>query len=103
LLETVRNDPNAAVRLKAVEGLGRYRDDAATRDGLVFVLEHDENAGVRSKAIDVLAPFSSPTVRISPDLAGALADVMRSAQQDDYVRVRCAALLRQIGSPLEVY
>jgi anti-sigma factor RsiW len=103
LLDSARNDPNAAVRLKAVEGLARYREDAVTLDGLVFVLEHDENAGVRSKAIDVLAPLSSPNVRIGPDLAGALADVMQSAQQDDYVRARCAELLRHIGSPLEVY
>jgi hypothetical protein len=102
LLQSARNDPNAAVRLKAVEGLARYRDEAATRDGLVFVLEHDENAGVRSKAIDALAPVAA-NIRVSPDLAGALQDVMRSAQQDDYVRVRCAELLRQMGDSLDVY
>lgn len=102
LLEAARKDANAAVRLKAVEGLARYRDDAATREGLLFVLEHDDNAGVRSKAIDVLAPAST-TVRIGPDLAAALAGVMRSGQQDDYVRLRCAELLRQMGGAVVVY
>jgi hypothetical protein len=102
LLETARKDPNAGVRLKAVEGLARYREDPAARDGLVYVLEHDENAGVRSKAIDVLAPMSGG-VRISPNLAGALADIMRSEQQDDYVRMRCAELLRQMDARLVVY
>jgi HEAT repeat protein len=101
LIESARNDPNAAVRLKAVEGLARYRDETATREGLVFVLEHDVNAGVRSKAIDALAPVA-PKVRVSRELAGALEDVMRSAQ-DDYVRGRCAELLRQMGGSLDVY
>lgn len=101
LIESARNDPNAAVRLKAVEGLARYREETATREGLVFVLEHDVNAGVRSKAIDALAPVA-PKVRVSRELAGALEDVMRSAQ-DDYVRGRCAELLRQMGGSLDVY
>lgn len=102
LLYSARNDPNAAVRLKAVEGLGRFREDPAARDGLVFVLQHDENPGVRSKAIDLLAP-SVGVVRMSPDLAGALEDVMRSGQQDDYVRMRCSELLRRTGGPFDVY
>jgi hypothetical protein len=102
LLETVRTDPNAAVRLKAVEGLARYREDAATRDGLVFVLEHDDNAGVRSKAIDVLAPPSAD-LRVSRDLAGALAEVMRSAAPDDYVRIRCAEVLQQMSGSPDIY
>ena len=101
LLYSARNDPNAAVRLKAVEGLGRFRDDPTTRDGLVFVLQHDENAGVRLKAIDALAP-SSGAIKISPDVVGALQDVIRSGPQDDYVRMRCSQLLRQTVGP-DVY
>ena len=103
LLESARHDPNAAVRLKAVEGLARYRDDAATRDGMVLVLQHDDNPGVRSKAIDVLAPLSAQNVNISREVAGALADVMRSDQQDDYVRLRCAQILRHTGGSFDVY
>lgn len=102
LLETARKDSNAAVRLKAVEGLARYREDSATRDGLVFVLQHDDNPGVRSKAIDVLAPMGG-NGKVSPDLADALAEVMRSAQPDDYVRIRCTEVLRQTGTVLDVY
>lgn len=102
LLEAARTDPNAAVRLKAVEGLERYRDDSATREGLVLVLQHDENAGVRSKAIDVLAPLSEH-VKITPDLAGALVEVMRTSLPDDYVRIRCAEALREMRAPLDMY
>jgi hypothetical protein len=102
LLGAARTDPNAAVRLAAVEGLARYRDDSATREALVLVLQHDDNAGVRSKAIDVLAP-PSENVKMSPDLASTLAEVMRTSQPDDYVRIRCAEMLREMRSPLDVY
>lgn len=88
LLNSAQHDANAAVRLEAVEGLRRFRDDAATQEGLVYVLQHDENAGVRSKAIDVLAPARG-SVTISPEVADALETVMRSGQPDDYVRMRC--------------
>jgi hypothetical protein len=100
LLNTVQHDANAAVRLKAVEGLRRFRDDPAAREGLVYVLQHDENAGVRSQAIEVLAPASGS---ISPGLADALQVVMRSGQPDEYVRLRCLELLRQVNAPLDVY
>jgi hypothetical protein len=102
LLASAQHDPNAAVRMEAVAGLRRFREDAETQEGLVFVLEHDANAGVRSKAIDVLAPARA-TVKISPDVAQALEAVMRSGQPDDYVRLRCFELLRQVDAPVDVY
>lgn len=102
LVNAVRKDGNAAVRLKAVEGLRQFREDAAARDALVYVLQHDENAGVRAQAVDVLAPASG-TAKISPDLEDALQTVMRSGQPDDYVRQRCFELLRQVNAPVDVY
>jgi HEAT repeats/Putative zinc-finger len=102
LLSSIQHDPNAAVRLKAVQALAGFRDDDLVRDGLVYVLQHDENAGVRSQAIDVLAPANAGS-KISPDLADALQDVVRSSQPDDYVRLRCLELLRDANSPFAVY
>lgn len=102
LLQSAQHDENAAVRLEAVEGLRRFRNDPATQEGLVYVLQHDENAGVRSKAIDVLAP-ERDSVKISPDIVDALETVMRSGHPDDYVRLRCIELLRQMNPRLDVY
>lgn len=101
LLNSVRHDPNAAVRLKAVEALGRFGDDASVRQGLVYVLQHDDNPGVRSQAIDVLA--ASGSEKISPEMADALETVVRSSQPDDYIRVRCLRLLRSSNAPFEIY
>jgi hypothetical protein len=102
LLHSIRHDPNAAVRLKAVEALGPFRDDQAVREGLVYVLQHDENAGVRSQAIDLLTPPNGAP-EMSPDVANALQEIVRSSQPDDYVRLRCLELLRSANAPYDVY
>lgn len=102
LIYSVRHDSNAAVRLKALEGLSRFSGDQATRDALKFVLQHDDNPGVRSEAIDVLAP-ANQRVEFSPDLAGTLQQVLRSQGDDDYVRMRSVQLLRDMKASLDVY
>ncbi len=102
LLYAVRHDPNAGVRLKALDGLGRFADDPATRESLAFVLEHDDNPGVRSEAIDVLAPVTGK-LDLSPELAGTLQGIVRADQGDDYVRMRCMQLLREMNAPPDVY
>ncbi len=102
LVYAVQHDPNAGVRLKALEGLRRFIDDPATRQSLASVLEHDENPAVRSQAIDVLAPVTGE-VEFSPELAGTLQSVMRSDQGDDYVRMRCMQLLREMNALPDLY
>jgi hypothetical protein len=102
LLNSVRQDSNAAVRLKALEGLRRFAGDPLTRETLKFVLQNDENAGVRSEAIDILAPANG-TIQITPDLAGTLQDLMRSLPDDDYVRARCQQVLRTTNAAFDVY
>jgi hypothetical protein len=102
LLNRAQNDSNAAVRLEAVEGLRRFRDDPATQQGLIKVLQQDEDPSVRSKAIDVLAPAEG-SIKISPDVADGLEAVTRSSQADDYVRIRCVQLLRQMNSASGIY
>lgn len=102
LIDSVRHDSNAAVRLKALEGLRRFSDDQPTRDALKFVLQHDDNPGVRSEAIDILAPANQP-VEFSPDLAGTLQQILRSEHEDDYVRLRSLQLLHQMKASLDVY
>ena len=102
LLKSARLDPNAAVRLKALEGLRQFTPDSSTVETLKYVLEHDDNAGVRSEAIDMLAPVGH-NLQPAPDLAGTLQQIMRSEREDDYVRARCQQMLRQMNAPIAVY
>jgi HEAT repeat protein/putative zinc finger protein len=102
LLNSVLHDPNAAVRLKAIEGLQRFAADSTSRSALRYVLEHDDNPGVRSQAIEILAPREG-RLALTPELAGTLQDIVRSDDSDDYVRTRCLEVLRQINAPVDVY
>ncbi len=102
LLKSARRDPNAAVRLKALEGLRQFSPDASTVETLKYVLEHDDNPGVRSEAIDMLVP-AGQTLQLTPGLAGTLQEIMRSEGEDDYVRTRCMQMLRQMNAPINVY
>jgi hypothetical protein len=96
---TVRNDPNPAVRLAALEGLRPFAADPAVLETLKFVLEQDGNPGVRSLAIDILAPVDQ-TSFITPAQFQAMQDIVHSSMDDDYVRARCTQLLRRAKLPV---
>jgi hypothetical protein len=102
LISSVQHDPNAAVRLKALEGLRRFAGDPVTRDALKFVLQNDTDPGVRSEAIDVLVPVNQ-RVEFNPDLATMLQQIVRSEREDDYVRMRSLQLLQEMNASSSVY
>ena len=101
LLHSATNDPNAAVRLKALQGLRAFQADEETRSALLSVLQYDENSGVRSEAMEVLVP-SGVNVRLAPDVAGAFQQIIRSEQEDDFIRLRCLQIL-QATSASRIY
>lgn len=102
LLRTVRQDPNAAVRMKALENLRPFSSEGQTRKTLEFVLQHDDSPAVRSEAIDVLAPMGQ-RLMITPDFAAALQNIMRSERESDYVRERCLQVLHDVNLPMDIY
>jgi hypothetical protein len=102
LLYSAQHDPNAAVRLKALQGLRRYVSDPVTRETAALVLEHDSNPNVRSEAIDVLVPANGQ-YDLSPSLAGMLESILRSERESDYIRLRCMQALHENTSAVGVY
>jgi len=101
LLGRIERDPNAAVRLKALESLRRFSDDPAARNVLRSVLEHDVDPAVRLEAIDILAPLHERSA-LSPELTLTLQGLARS-ERDEYVRNRCQELLRLFNAPSGIY
>jgi HEAT repeats/Putative zinc-finger len=100
LLDSIKHDPNAGVRLKALEGLSRFADDAETRHALSFVLSHDDNPDVRMQAINLLVPPGD--MSFSAELAGTLQQVMRS-ERNDYIRTRCRNALQAMNASVDIY
>lgn len=99
LFDAVRNDPNPAVRVEAINGLGRFSADPAALETIKFVLEHDDNPGVRYHAIDILAPPNGDAA-MTPAMTQAIQDVMRSSPEDEYVRARCSHILQEAKLPV---
>jgi hypothetical protein len=102
LINTVRHDSNAAVRIKALEGLGQFASDPGTRGVIEYVLKHDNNADVRSEAIDMLVP-ADRVVLLTPDVLTTLQDILSAEHEDDYVRSRSMQVLRALNASGPVY
>jgi hypothetical protein len=101
LLARAEHDPNAAVRLKALEAVRRFSDDPVTRSAVRSVLEHDSEPAIRAAAIDVLAS-AHDRFALSPELAATLQSLARS-ERDDYLRARCLQLLHAYNDAFGVY
>jgi HEAT repeat protein len=102
IVNTIKHDPNAAVRVKAIESLGQFPSDSVTREALEFALGHDHDAGVRTVAMDVLVP-AQKDFQVSPQLRQIISNVMHSASGDDYVSWRCAQILNEQAASNGIY
>jgi hypothetical protein len=102
LVNCIRTDPNAAVRVKAIDSLRQFPSDASTRDVLEFALAHDRDPGVRAEAMDVLVPAQGQ-IEVTPQLLEIMSSVMRSAETDDYVKWRCAQILSHRSTASDAY
>ena len=92
MFDAVRNDPNPAVRLEAVDGLRRFAEDPAALETIKFVLEHDDNPGVRYQAIDILAAPDRSTP-MTPAVTQTIQEVLLAGPEDEYIRTRCSQAL----------
>lgn len=96
LLGALEHDPNAGVRLKALDGLKQFAGDAPVREALANVLQKDDDAGVRMQAIDLLAAHHDDS------LVGVLQNVVQK-EDNSYVRAQIAQLLAQLKASVGTY
>jgi hypothetical protein len=101
LLDRVEHDPNAVVRLKALEAVRRFTGDSVTSNAVLTVLQHDSDPTLRAAAVDVLASANGKLV-LTPEAAATLQQLARS-EGDDYLRMRCVQILRSYHDPFGVY
>jgi hypothetical protein len=96
LLGALEHDPDAGVRLKALEGLKQYSDDVVVRSSLASVLQKDQAPAVRARAIDLLAAHSDGS------LVGVLQNVVQR-EDNEYVRGQIAQMLAQLRASVGTY
>ncbi len=126
LISAARKDPNAAVRIKALESLRDSADDAAVHETLLGILAHDASPGVRIEAVNLLVhsleqesqsgagadsgadakdadaaiAAAARKTAVENSLASTIRALTELQQKDPSrdVRLRSAAALRQIGA-----
>jgi hypothetical protein len=103
LLNSAKSDPNAAVRVKALEGLRQFTEDRTVRVAIENIVKQDNSPEVRCEAIEVLlAPENSVRI-LTPDVITTLQDLSNSQRQDDYVRSRSLQVLRALSVSTPIY
>lgn len=98
LCHTVRNDRNAAVRLKALEALDGTEPEDIVQQTLLDALVDDDNPGVRVEAINELRDLAA-SGRVSSDNRHMMS-VLRERMQKDpntYIRLQSAQVIRELG------
>lgn len=91
LLNSVAHDPNPGVRLKALEGLGRWASDPDVRKTLAQVLLSDDNAQIRMKVADLFVAHRDDS------LVGMLQSVMQR-EDNEYVRLKVEKALKEMNA-----
>ena len=98
-------DPNAGVRMKAMEGLKPYANENEVRTAITKVLLNDSNPGLRTQAIDVLTGSSNSTIdrNVDRQVIAALQELIERGEKQDYVRERSRKVLEAVNASLETY
>ena len=123
LVDTVRDNLNAGLRLEAIDILRRHADDREVRRALLRVIREDDNPGARLKALEALRERAGEDAEVRGAIVQALLRdtnpgvrvraidalqeargpetlpvLKRLAEQDpnEYVRLRSAALVSQM-------
>lgn len=94
LTGTLRDSPNAGLRLDAIDALRSRVEDPEVRQALLGALRDDRNVGARLKALDALQGVAAGDAEVR-------AAVLQTLQADDNagVRVRAVDLLQRERDP----
>jgi len=108
LLHALRNDTNAGVRLKAMDGLRPFVLESVVRKALAGVLLSDGNPGMRTQAIDLLTQGVGETTDnatangLDREMIVTLQELMNRENNAD-VRQRGERVLQFVNASQETY
>ncbi len=90
LLYAMQSDPNAGVRLEALEMVQSMEWTPKVQQAMLNTLKHDTNSGARVEAINAL-------IRHAGKEALPVLEKMAVNDPSRYVRIKCAAAIRELG------
>jgi hypothetical protein len=95
LISAVRYDKNPGVRREALLALQSYQTDPGIRQALLDVLAHDESAGLRISALNILTGWTNEHIRVDSSFVKLL-KIKINSDSNDYIRMRSHAILKEI-------
>jgi hypothetical protein len=95
LISAVRYDKNTGVRREALMALQPYEADRRVRGALFDVLAHDESAGLRITAINILTNWNKENF-YGDSLLVKLLKLKITNDSSNYIRMRSHAFLKEI-------
>jgi hypothetical protein len=91
LIYALQYDTNPGVRLKALDGLGRFvKDDVHVRDAVLEALVNDSNPGVRIEALRMIEP-----VKADGSVRGVLM-ALAAKDSSQYIKSQARTMLAQL-------
>ncbi len=91
LIYALQYDTNPGVRLKALDGLGRFvKDDVRVRDAVLEALVNDSNPGVRIEALRMIEP-----VKADGSVRGVLM-ALAAKDSSQYIKSQARTMLAQL-------
>jgi hypothetical protein len=109
LVYTIRNDQNAGVRLKALDGLQPFIGEDEVRSALTDVLSADANPAMRIRAIDLLVQGLSEKQDprqaqvVDRRMIGVLQGLINRQEENPYMRERCQRALELVKASAELF
>jgi anti-sigma factor RsiW len=109
LVYTIRNDQNAGVRLKALDGLQQFISEDEVRGALTDVLASDVNPAMRIRAIDLLVQGLSERQDarqaqvVDRRMIGVLQELINRQEENPYMRERCLRALELVKASAELF
>lgn len=94
LTTALKSDPNPRVRMEALTALLNYPYDNVVNEGLLYVLQHDKNSGMRIAAINALAGEANKGSGFNNQTLNVLNQKVKN-DDNEYVRIRAASLIKE--------
>ncbi len=94
LISALKKDPNDAVRREALIALSKYTPDADIRNSILYVLAHDNNAGLRVAAINALSELRGKGLTLDEPAKKVLQQNSEN-DKNSFVRIQASSILNE--------
>jgi hypothetical protein len=93
IMDAAKTDPNAGVRQEALRVLRGFPFDSEIEATYLYVLEHDENAGMRVASLDLLSGARLSGHEVGPEVYQYLSE---RPEGDSWVKARSAVFFEEV-------